>query len=75
MTYYTRSYSKTNNENIEHGPGFILSFIENTGDEGYTLIRVEHEFPVCIGPSDMFDGGTHFIDWDDGKFKLTSIRS
>lgn len=76
LTYYTRSYSTIDHNNIEHGPGFMLSFVENTeSNEGYTHVHVEREFPFYIGPSAMFDEGTHFIDWSDGKFKLNSIRS
>jgi hypothetical protein len=72
LTYYTRSYSTINHKNIEHGPGFILSFVENTNDnEGY--VHIENDLPFFIGPSAMFDMGTHFIDWVDGKFKLNSI--
>jgi hypothetical protein len=76
LTYYTRSYSSINDEQIECGPGFILSFTGNMEDnEGYTLVHVESEFPIFIGPSAIFDLGTHFIDWDDGKFKHNSVRT
>jgi hypothetical protein len=76
LTYYTRSYSMTSRGDIEHGPGFILSFIEDARNtEGYAIVHVESEFPVLIGPSGIFDLGTHFIDWDNGKFKLNSVRN
>jgi hypothetical protein len=76
LTYYTRSYSTINHENIEHGPGFILSFVERMrNSDGYTPVRTENDFPIFIGPSAMFDLGTHFIDWGDSKFKLNSVRT
>jgi hypothetical protein len=76
LTYYRRSYSTMSHENVEHGPGFILSFVENMkNNDGYTLVHIESEFPIFIGPSTIFDLGIHFIDWGDGKFKLNSVRS
>lgn len=74
LTYYTKSYSIINHEKIEHGSGFILSFVEvNKNYEKYKFVNIEGEFFIFIGPSAMFDRGVHFINWSDGKFKLDSI--
>jgi hypothetical protein len=76
LTYYTRCYSTVNGKIIEHGSGFIISFVknENVGEE-YTSIDAGNDFRIFVGPSSIFDSGTHFIDWSDGKFKLNSTHS
>ncbi len=76
------SYAKHNNtlndgRIIEHGPGFILSFIEQPEAGQYDDLTVDFGAGCTplLAPSTFFRGGVHFIDWVDRKFTLDSVAS
>jgi hypothetical protein len=78
LTYYCRSYSTLNDGRIiEHGPGFILSFIEQSEAAQYhdLTVGVGSGCTLLLAPSTFFQAGAHFIDWADQKFKLDSVLS
>jgi hypothetical protein len=78
LTYYYRSYSTLNDGRIvEHGPGFILSFIEQSEARPYHYLTVDlgSGCTLLLAPSTFFQAGAHFIDWADRKFKLKSVAS
>ena len=72
LTYYYRSYSTLNDGRIvEHGSGFILSFIEQSEARQYHDLTVDLRSgsTLLLAPSTFFQTGAHFIDWVDRKFK------
>jgi hypothetical protein len=76
LTYYYRSYSTLNDGRIiEHGPGFTLSFIEQSEARQYQYLTVDLDggCMLLVGPSTFFQAGEHFIDWVDQKFMLDSV--
>jgi hypothetical protein len=76
LHYYRRSYSTLNDGRaVEHGPGFMLSFVEpeNAADDQYLSIDIGDDCTVSAGPSLLFLSGEHCIDWSDRKFTLTTI--
>jgi len=78
LTYYYRSYSTlTDGRIIEHGPGFTLSFIEQSeaGQYQHLTIDLGSGCALLLAPSTFFQAGAHFIDWADQKFKLDSVVS
>jgi hypothetical protein len=78
LNYYHRSYSTLNDGRIiEHGPGFFLSFIEQSEARPYHYLTVDlgSGCTLLLAPSTFFQAGAHFIDWADRKFKLKSVAS
>jgi hypothetical protein len=77
LAYYQRSYSTLNDGRIiEHGPGLILSFIEQSeaGQYQYPTVDLGSGCTLLLAPSTFFQSGTHFIDLvDDQKFKLDTV--
>jgi hypothetical protein len=71
LLHYQRSYSTLNDGRIiEHGPGFFLSFIEQSeaSDDQYLSIDLGSNRTLVIGPATCFQDGVHSIDWVDWKF-------
>ena len=78
LTYYCRSYSTLNDGRIiEHCPGFIMSFIDQSEAAQYHDLTVSFGSgcTLLLAPSTFFQTGTHSIDWVDQKFKLDSVVS
>jgi hypothetical protein len=78
LAYFRRSYSTLNDGRIiEHGPGLILSFIEQSEARQYNYLTVDlgGGCTLLLAPSTFFQAGAHFIDWVDQKFKLDSVIS
>jgi hypothetical protein len=78
LAYYQRSYSTLNDGRvIEHGPGLILSFIEQSeaGQYHYLSFDLGSGCTLLLAPSTFFQSGTHTIHWVDQKFKLDSVAS